>query len=44
VDRGEDERGVERDAERSHLRFLRKEELRWQRGDAITVAEGLFLI
>ena len=44
VDRGKNERGVERGVEGSHLRFLRREELRWQRGNVITVAEGLFLI
>jgi len=44
VDRGEDEMGVERDVEKSHLRFLGREEFRWQRGNVITVAEGLLLI
>ena len=28
----------------SHLRFLRKGDVRWQRGDVIIVAEGLLLI
>jgi hypothetical protein len=36
--------GVERDVERRHLRFLRREELRWQRGDVITVGGYLYLI
>ena len=44
MDGGKNEMGVERDVERSHLRFLGREELRWQRGDAITVEGYLFLI
>ena len=35
---------IEREAVVSHLRFVRKEDLRWQRGSVITVAEGLLLI
>jgi hypothetical protein len=44
VDRGEDERGVARNVERSHLIFLRKGDLRWLRENVITVAEALLLI
>ena len=36
--------GVERDVERSHLRFLGREGLRWQREDVIIVEGYLFLI
>lgn len=35
---------IEREFDMSHLRFLRKEDLRWPRENVITVAEGLFLI
>jgi len=35
---------IERGSDMSHLRFLRKGDLRWQRGDVITVAEGFSLI
>ena len=35
---------MERHSEMSHLRFLRREELRWQRGDVIIVEGYLFLI
>ena len=35
---------MERDVERSHLRFLRKGDLRWPRENVITVAEALLLI
>lgn len=37
-------KGVEGGVERSYLRFLRREGLRWQRGNVITAAEGLSLI
>ena len=37
-------REVERGLRVSHLRFERKEDLRWQRGDVVTVAEVLLLI
>lgn len=37
-------RADERGAERGQLRFLMREDLRCQRGNAITGAEGLFLI
>ena len=36
--------GVERDVEKSHLRFQGREDLRWQRGKVVTVEERLFLI
>jgi len=35
---------VERDVERSHLRFLGRGELGWQRGDVITMEGYLVLI
>jgi len=35
---------IEREFDMSHLRFLRKGDLRWQRGNVITVAEGFSLI
>ena len=35
---------IEREFDMSHLRFLRKGDLRWPRENVITVAEGLFLI
>ena len=44
MDAGEDEAGVERDGERSHLRFLRREEFKVVRGNVITVEGYLFLI
>ncbi len=37
MDRGKDGIKVEMGEERSHHRFLWREELRWQRGDVITV-------
>jgi hypothetical protein len=39
-----DEMGVERDVEKSHLRFQGRESLRWQRGNVIIVEGCLFLI
>lgn len=42
--RGEGVREVERDGDMSHLRSLRREDLRWQRKDVITVEGYLFLI
>lgn len=44
MDRGELKGEIEREADMSHLRFLRKGDLRWPRENVITVAEGLFLI
>ena len=44
MDRGELKGEIAREADMSHLRFLRKGDLRWPRGNVITVAEGLFLI
>jgi hypothetical protein len=35
---------IEREVNMSHLRFLRKGDVRWQRGDVITVEGYLFLI
>ena len=35
---------IEREAYMSHLRFLRKGDLRWPRENVIIVAEVLFLI
>ena len=35
---------IEREVNMSHLRFLRKRDVRWPRENVITVAEGLFLI
>ncbi len=35
---------IEREVDMSHLRFLRKGDLRWPRENVITVAEGLFLM
>ena len=37
-------REIEREVRVSHLRLERKEDLRWQRGNVGTVAEGLLLI
>jgi hypothetical protein len=44
VDRERLKEEIERGSDMSHLRFLRKGDLRWQRGDVITVAEGFSLI
>ena len=44
MDRGELKGEIEREADMSHLRFLRKGDVRWQRGDVITVEGYLFLI
>jgi len=44
VDRGELKGEIEREADMSHLRFLRKGDLRWPRENVITVAESLLLI
>ena len=44
MDRGELKEEIEREVDMSHLRFLRKGDLRWPRENVITVAEGLFLI
>ncbi len=41
MDRGKDGIKVEMGEERSHLRFLRREDLKWQRGDVITVEGNL---
>ena len=35
---------MEREADMSHLRFLRREDLRWKRRDVIIVGGYLFLI
>jgi hypothetical protein len=35
---------VERHVNMNHLRILRREELRWQRRDVVTVGGGSFLI
>jgi hypothetical protein len=35
---------MEREADMSHLRFLRREDLRWKRRDVIIVEGCLFLI
>ena len=44
MDRGELKGEIQREADMSHLRFLRKGDLRWQRGNVITVEGYLFLI
>ena len=44
MDREGFDREIERELRVSHLRFERKEDLRWQRGDVITVGESLLLI
>jgi hypothetical protein len=44
MDREGLKREVERELRVGHLRFERKEDLRWQRGDVVTVAEGLLQI
>jgi hypothetical protein len=44
VDREGLKREIEREVRVSHLRFVRKEDLRWQKGNVVTVAEGLLLI
>jgi len=38
------EKEMENDGEMSHVRFLRREGLRWQRRDVIIVAGCMFLI
>ena len=44
MDRGELKEEIERGADMSHLRFLRKGDLRWPRGNVIIVAEVFSLI
>jgi hypothetical protein len=44
VDRGGLKREIEREVRVGHLRFERKEDLRWERGNVVTVAGGLLVI